>query len=229
MDGRRRSVADRYLDRVARGLLDHDDRLRGIGVEVRFDGGVAHLTGGATDRGELDRVREAIGQLAGVHAVWDRVSVAGRAPVMIDLGCGDTRQYADAVGVDRRPGQGVHVIADVSLPLPLRTGGADAVFAVHVLEHLIDWLPTVAEVRRCLRPGGVLHVMSPHWGHPNAVADPTHVRYFDTQTFKYLCAMDPPWYPLHIGCDGASVFADLTPVSPRRPAADEERMARFFD
>jgi hypothetical protein len=83
-----------------------------------------------------------------------------------------------------------------------------------------------------LRPGGVLHVLTPWWRYVNAVADPTHVRLVDVQTVKGIC--DRPgggsrWYPLHVGCDGATVFADLTPLADSDPTPTEEYLARFFD
>ena len=125
------------------------------------------------------------------------------------------------------------MVADVSAGLPFRTGSADRVFAVHVLEHLPDYLPLLAEIRRVLRPGGLLHVLAPWWGHVNAVADPTHVRLVDVQTIKNICRM-ASYRALHAGCDGATVFADLQPVGDRHgPPWDAEREAvhasRFFD
>ena len=63
---------DRHLERAVRGLLAHDDRVRGLDVHVDFAGGVAHLTGkvGSVDR--LNRLRGLIGELAGVFALWSR-------------------------------------------------------------------------------------------------------------------------------------------------------------
>jgi hypothetical protein len=103
---------------------------------------------------------------------------------------------------------------------------------VHILEHLIDFLTLVDECHRALRPGGTLHVMSPWWGHVNAVADPTHVRLLDVQTIKGICRRAPGaprWYPLHAGCDGASIFADLIPLGPGDPEPEASHLARFFD
>jgi len=97
---------------------------------------------------------------------------------------------------------------------------------------MVDFLPLVGECHRILRPGGILHVMSPWWRHVNAVADPTHLRLLDTQTIKGIChqpAGAPRWYPLHAACDGATVFADLTPLGPDDPGPDHAHTARFFD
>ncbi|MDP9396941.1 MAG: BON domain-containing class I SAM-dependent methyltransferase [Actinomycetota bacterium] len=232
MGAARGARVDRDLERWARELLAHDERLRGLTVEARFDGGVAHLSGQVSRDAELRLVRELVGRLAGVHAVWDTVRVAGREPVRLDVGCGAVKQYAGNVGVDQYALAGVDIVADVSRPLPFRSGSVDRIFAVHVLEHLLDFLPLLDECWRLLRPGGILHVLSPDWRHVNAVADPTHVRYLDVQTFKYLCTEHPArcrWLPLAAGSDGASVLADLTPVKGDQQPADETLLSRFFD
>ena len=230
--GERLRAIDGFLSGACADLFKHDDRLRGRAIEVRFDRGVAHLTGEVADQRELRMARQLIGRLDGVLAVWSRVRVAGRDPVVLDLGCGATKQYPDNLGLDLRPAPGVDGVADLSRPLPIASDSVDTIFTVHVLEHLIDFLPLVDECHRVLRPGGTLHVMSPWWGHVNAVADPTHVRLLDVQTIKGICQRPPGtprWYPLHAGCDGASVFADLTPLGPDDPQPEASHLARFFD
>jgi SAM-dependent methyltransferase len=226
------AALDRHLTEAAGDLFAHDERLRGISVDVRFDGAVAHLRGDVRDGKELLLVRRLIGRLAGVLAVWSRVRVGGRAPVALDIGSGDTKQYPDNIGVDRRPEAAVDVRADLTYGLPFADRSADVIFAVHVLEHLIDFLPLVDECHRVLRPDGVLHVLSPWWRYVNAVADPTHVRLLDVQTIKGICHRPGSplrWYPLHAGCDGASIFGDLTPLAEHDPGPEEGQLARFFD
>lgn len=224
---------DAFLTEAWADQARHDDRLRGLAVEVAFDRGVAHLTGEVSDATELRLVRERVGRLAGVFGIWCRVAVAGRAPVVVDLGCGGTKQYPGNLGLDIFPAPGVDAVADLSRSLPLADDSVDVLFAVHILEHLIDFLPLLDECHRVLRPGGVLHVMSPWWRHVNAVADPTHVRLLDVQTIKGVCGQRPPgtprWYPLHVGCDGASIFADLTPLALDDPLPEPTHLARFFD
>jgi SAM-dependent methyltransferase len=210
---------DEFLTEAWTDQAGHDDRLRDLAVQVRFDRGVAHLTGEVAEAAELRLVRDRVGRLAGVFGVWSRVRVGGRDPVVVDLGCGATKQYPGNLGLDLFPAPGVDAVADLSGSLPLADDSVDVLFAVHILEHLIDFLPLVDECHRVLRPGGVLHVMSPWWGHVNAVADPAHVRLLDVQTFKGICGQRPPgtprWYPLHAGCDGASI----SPTSPPTPDA----------
>jgi SAM-dependent methyltransferase len=226
----RQQLCDEFLQDVVAELISNDGRVAGLDVTAEVDGGVVHLRGAVDRPEELATVRQLIGRTAGVHAVWDRVRVAGRDPVVLDLGCGDQRQYPTNIGVDRRRTPSVAAVVDVSRPLPFRDGAVDRIFAVHVLEHLIDFLPLVDECHRVLRPGGVLHVLSPWWKHVNAVADPTHVRLLDTQTMKGICVgLDrPAWYPLHVSRDEATVFADLCPAPPGQ-GPDGRQLARFFD
>jgi SAM-dependent methyltransferase len=230
--GERLRAIDGFLAEACADLAKHDDRLRGVAVDVRFDRGVAHLTGEVADQRELRLVRQLIGQLDGVLAVWSRIRVGGREPVVMDLGCGAAKQYPENLGLDLRRAHGVDAQADLSGALPLADNSVDVIFTVHILEHLIDFLALVDECHRVLRPGGTLHIMSPWWGHVNAVADPTHVRLLDVQTIKGICARPPGtprWYPLHAGCDGASIFADMTPLEPDDPEPVASHMARFFD
>jgi len=224
-------MRDAFLNAAVADLLAHDARLSDLPVLVEFDRGVAHLTGDAPDTATLALLRQLIGRLDGVLAVWDRVRIDGRAPIIVDLGCGDNLQYPDNIGIDRRPTKSSSIVADLERGLPLEDESVDRIFTVHVLEHLVDYLPLLDECHRVLRPGGVLHVLAPWWRHVNAVADPTHVRLFDVQTIKGICAepsSERRWYPLHVGCDGATVFADLA-LQPDGFEPDPAELARFFD
>ncbi|WP_055478614.1 methyltransferase domain-containing protein [Sphaerimonospora mesophila] len=232
MSRSRRDLLDRDLECAAADLLEHDPRLGALEVSVRFDGGVAHVEGSAPDPDDLAILRELLGRMGGVLAVWDRVRVGGVAPRVVDLGCGGTKQHADNLGLDVWPGPAVDVVADLMNGVPFQDESVDQIFAVHVLEHLADYLPLLAECHRILRPGGVLHVLAPWWRHVNAVADPTHVRLLDVQTFKHLCRPDRAgrcWYPLLVTRDEATVFADLIPAKAGVRPADDRRLARFFD
>ena len=54
-------------------------------------------------------------------------------------------------------------VADLGEPLPLEDASFDAALASLVLHYLRDWVPTLRELRRVLRPDGAL-VLSTH--HP---------------------------------------------------------------
>lgn len=227
------ALRDRWLEETVHGLLAHDVRLSGLAVRVRCDGGVAHVDGRVATGDDRARLRSAVCALRGVHAFWDGLLVGGRTALRIlDVGVGATKQKPGAVGVDRHPGPHVDVVADLLDGLPFADRVIDRVYAVHVLEHIVDLVPVMNDLHRVLADDGVLHVLSPHWRTVNAVADPTHVKYLDVQTFKWFCTPHSGaalWYPLHAGFDGASIFADLAPVRAADQAADDARLALFFD
>lgn len=87
------ALRDRWLDETVAGLLEHDDRLRGLDVKVAFDGGVAHVDGQVESEEDRERLREAVCGLRGAHAFWDGLVVGDRPPLrVVDVGSGPTRQ-----------------------------------------------------------------------------------------------------------------------------------------
>ncbi|MGE5595763.1 MAG: class I SAM-dependent methyltransferase [Hyphomicrobiales bacterium] len=222
-------LRDAALAEDIRERLELDPRLRALPLEAEVRGGVAHVTAPLLKGGDCRALYHALSRVRGVHAVWYRA--CDPAFRSVDLGCGSTRQVEGSLGVDAARTPAVHALADLDSGLPFRDGSIDALFAVHVLEHVRGLLGVMNEAHRVLRPSGVLHVMVPHCGHVNAFADPTHVRYFNRQTFKYFCRPPAgvfPWFPEIVSCDGASIFADLRPLAPGE-AAPEAQLARYFD
>jgi SAM-dependent methyltransferase len=99
---------------------------------------------------------------------------------ILDAGCGSgplsaalRDQGAIVTGVDtsakmlelarRRLGDGADLqVADLGSPLPFPDGAFDDAIASLVLHYLEDWGPTLAELRRVLKPGGRLIVSVDH-------------------------------------------------------------------
>src|SRR5437870_12802430 len=76
-------------------------------------------------------------------------------PVILDLGCG-ARKVPGAFGVDMVDQPGVGLVHDLeATPYPLPENCADEVHLNHVLEHLANPLPILAQVWRRSRPDGV--------------------------------------------------------------------------
>ncbi|MBE3001950.1 class I SAM-dependent methyltransferase [Nocardiopsis sp. HNM0947] len=114
--------------------------------------------------------------------------VSGRR--ILDAGCGAGPLFAalqergaEVTGVDasaemlslarRRLGDDASLyVADLSQPLPFADGVFDDVVASLVLHCLEDWGPTLAEMRRVLRPGGRLLVSVQHPFVDYAIQDP---------------------------------------------------------
>jgi SAM-dependent methyltransferase len=94
----------------------------------------------------------------------------------LDVGCGDNKRDADAVGMDIRPYDAVDVVYDVTrTPWPFADETFDDVYAYSILEHLPNLPDVMAEIHRVCRDGATLTGKVPHWKDRNAYVDPTHV------------------------------------------------------
>lgn len=196
-------------------------------------GGVVHLRGKVPSEEVRRLVRRVIGRVRGIHAVWDTLLLQEQTDLqIIDIGCGAHKQIPWATGVDRYPLPGVDVVADLEAGLPFGEDKIDHVYAVHFFEHVRDLVSLMNEIHRCLKPSGVLHVMVPDCKAVNAIADPTHVRLFNRQSFKYFCTAPPgvrPFRPLIVSGDRDNILADLQPVKGKERGPDAIELSRFFD
>lgn len=91
----------------------------------------------------------------------------------------DTTEGASIEGVT------VDVEADLTQRWPWEDNSVGAFRAYDFLEHLPDKLHTMREIHRCLRPGGWLLSMTPSTDGRGAFQDPTHVSYWNENSFWY--------------------------------------------
>jgi SAM-dependent methyltransferase len=130
-------------------------------------------------------VKDAVAQF-----YWGQLGAAQR---VLDLGCG-----GGAIGARKPAGREVHGLdrdprlvagldgyasaavwdLDTAAPLPFGDGSFDAVVAKDILEHLQQPARTVAEIRRVLRPGGLVLASVICFRSRRLWADYTHVRGF---------------------------------------------------
>ena len=140
------------------------------------------------------------------------VAAVGRGKRVLDLGCRSgalTRHFlegnsvvgldVDANALEKAAALGIEPVqANVEEPLPFDDGSFDAVVAGELLEHLQFPDALVAEIRRVLRPGGVLAGSVPNAfrvqsrlrflrGKPPE-DDPTHLRMFSPAALRELLA-----------------------------------------
>lgn len=115
---------------------------------------------------------------------------------LLDVGCGTAwlaGHFADYTGIDGSPDavaaaaeRGITVLqGDVDEPLPFPDDSFDGAVLKDLLEHVADPVKLVLEVRRVLRPGGVVFASSPDaqrwvWN------DYTHRRPFTRKAFRLL-------------------------------------------
>jgi SAM-dependent methyltransferase len=111
----------------------------------------------------------------------------GHVSERLNLGCG-TDVRAGWINLDVAPLAGVDVVHDLSsLPLPFDDNRFSEILAKDVLEHL-DYIPVLRDLHRVLAPGGLLHVVAPHFTSPAVWVDPTHRTAFSIDTLRFFAA-----------------------------------------
>ncbi len=82
-------------------------------------------------------------------------------------------------------GRKMDVVADLNERWPWEDGSVAAFRASDFLEHLPDKAHTMSEIHRCLRPGGWLLSATPSTDGRGAFQDPTHVSFWNQNSFWY--------------------------------------------
>jgi SAM-dependent methyltransferase len=82
---------------------------------------------------------------------------------------------------------GIDVVHDLNIyPWPWHDNSVEEIQAQNLLEHLNDFIKSLEEIHRILRPGGHCHISVPYWNSWCVAADPTHKRGFHEVTFKFF-------------------------------------------
>lgn len=92
----------------------------------------------------------------------DRNQGRGAAPKRLNWGCGS--HVRDGwINSDVKDDPGVDVVCDIRSGLPFETGALDYAVSVHALQELSfqEIVPALEELRRVLKPGGVLRMVLP--------------------------------------------------------------------
>jgi len=102
--------------------------------------------------------------------------------VKLNVGCG-TDYKEGYIGIDRAKfTEHVDIVLDIEKKkLPFKDNSVDECYCAHVLEHVDRPELLIEEMKRVLRPGGLLHIVSPHYSHPNSHV-PVHKNYWGINT-----------------------------------------------
>lgn len=107
----------------------------------------------------------------------------------LNIGCAD--QILDGyVNVDIVELPGVFV-ADLREPWPWDDDSVEFVRAHDIVEHLPDKIHTMNEMWRVLEPEGRAEIVVPSTNGPAAFQDPTHVSFWNRNSFWYYEAGNP--------------------------------------
>ena len=107
---------------------------------------------------------------------------------ILDVGCG-WNKTPGAVGIDSNPKSHADVIHDLGVvPYPFDDNEFDEVVCRHVAEHVPDVMAFITELYRITKPGGCIHIVTPHYSNPDWATDPTHKNHFNSYSFN--CFID---------------------------------------
>lgn len=104
----------------------------------------------------------------------------------INLGCG-RRPLKGFVNLDKKPGDGVDVVADLEQPLDTHLHSQfDRLLMHHSFEHISNQIQLMEQLWLIARPGAELVIVCPYGSSDNAWEDPTHVKPIFKDTFIYF-------------------------------------------
>lgn len=165
----------------------------------------------------------------------------GSARKILDVGCGtgDLGRYSpwpdieihgvdiDSGAVDQASAYERAICLDIAVsPLPYEDESFEAILARDVLEHLLDPSRALAEVRRVLKPAGIL-VVSVVMAKPRRVwADYTHVRGFTRSSARLLLedvgfTVEHIWRMGPVPLSSRLGFVGLVPQILKLPGANQ--------
>jgi predicted SAM-dependent methyltransferase len=104
----------------------------------------------------------------------------------INLGCGNEIEEG-YINIDKNPlADDVWGIDLEKACLPFTDESVSKIEAVDVLEHITNLIPLMNECHRILEPRGLFFIEVPEFPHKSSISDPTHVRYFNSESFLYF-------------------------------------------
>lgn len=107
-----------------------------------------------------------------------------RGLLALDLGAAH-RKPPGYIGVDLEAASDVDIVADIANGLDLADGSVGVIRAVDFLEHVEDKIGLINELYRLLAHGGMLLSLTPSTDGRGAFQDPTHVAFYNENSFWY--------------------------------------------
>jgi glycosyltransferase involved in cell wall biosynthesis len=107
-----------------------------------------------------------------------------RGLLALDLGAAHNRP-SRYLGVDQYPGPDVDIVTTLPDRMPVEDNSVGVIRAVDFLEHVSDKVALINELYRALAPGGLLLSQTPSSDGRGAYQDPTHVAFYNENSFWY--------------------------------------------
>lgn len=115
--------------------------------------------------------------------------------IKVDIGCG-SRKPEGFIGVDIYPWPGVDIVADLTKIFPFPDNTVDEIRAYDCLEHLPNIIHSMNEIWRICKPGATVDILVPSTDGRGAFQDPTHVSFWNINSFMYYSIEFPPYLQL---------------------------------
>jgi predicted SAM-dependent methyltransferase len=107
----------------------------------------------------------------------------------LNLGC-SSAHHPGYLNVDIAPP--ADLIVDLNQNRwPWQTSSIDAILGIDIIEHLPSKIHTLNEIWRVLKPGAIAELEVPTTNGECAFSDPTHVSFWNRQSFHYYEAGHP--------------------------------------
>jgi len=110
--------------------------------------------------------------------------MSDKNPIKVDLCCyiGKPEGF---IGVDILNGDQVDIVADLNGRFPFDDNSVDEVRAHDAIEHLFDRIHTMNEIWRICKPNALVDISVPSTDGRGAFQDPTHVSFWNINSFLY--------------------------------------------
>lgn len=111
--------------------------------------------------------------------------------LIIGVGEGFERGKEGIVGIDILPAFNPDIVCDIRKGIPLPDDTFDDINCEHTMEHIQlneDFIFVMWEIRRVLKPGGVVYIEVPHKDSDAAYESIEHTRFFTENTFMNFYA-----------------------------------------
>ncbi len=117
-------------------------------------------------------------------------------PVKVDICCGGNKQPG-FIGVDIVEAPGVDIVCDLRERFPFEDNYVDYLRAHDAIEHLPDKIKTMNEIYRVCKNGATADIKVPSTDGRGAFQDPTHVSYWNINSFLYYTSDVQSYYQLN--------------------------------
>jgi len=99
----------------------------------------------------------------------------------LNLGSGKDYRHG-YINVDQSRIFKADVYHNLELPWPWPDDSVSEIYCSHILEHIHNIVLFFNEAYRVLKPSGTMEIIVPHYLHPWAYGDPSHVRFLSEES-----------------------------------------------